>query len=72
MEVRLDILDDQTAHIIDDKNNLLFTIDPEEMSAAFVKLLSMGFYDEVIAMVMRMRELRVREAKFALECLAKS
>lgn len=67
MNVKVQVLNDNTTQILDGNNNLIATIDPEEMSPRFVQLLSRGLYIEVLEMVLKMREIRAREIRWILE-----
>lgn len=69
MNIRLEILEDHTTQLRNEENDILATIDPEEMSARFVQMLSAGLYAEVLELVLQMRELKVKEIKNALNKL---
>lgn len=66
MEIRVQILEDHTTHFVDEKNNIITTVDPEELSARMIQFISMGLYVEVLELVLQMRKLKVREIEFAL------
>ena len=65
--IRVEILEDHTTQIMDQENNILATIDPEEMSPRLVQFISMGLYIEVLELVLQMREIKVTEVHIALE-----
>lgn len=64
--IRVEILEDHTTQIMDQENNILATIDPEEMSPRLVQFISMGLYVEVLELVLQMREIKLKEVQLAL------
>lgn len=67
--IRVEILEDHTTQIMDQENNILATIDPEEMSPRLVQFISMGLYVEVLELVLQMREIKLKEVQLALNRL---